>query len=119
MRSIDASKDKVFSKLEKQKNGLEEQVLLAKVETHEAVTVATYDTKVCVARTVLQTRIKMAYEAIDPDFDRSAWDVASWKQTLLRLGGEEELATEKEVASGAGGDAAAEAATVAMKDNYA
>ncbi|MFS7937369.1 hypothetical protein Hanom_Chr05g00426761 [Helianthus anomalus] len=59
--------------------------------------------------------IKMAKEAIYPNFDRSAWDLASWKQTLIKLGVDEELepAVEKaaeggttgakEVGGGAGG----------------
>ncbi|MFS7945586.1 hypothetical protein Hanom_Chr06g00526031 [Helianthus anomalus] len=56
----------------------------------------------------------MAQEATNPDFDRSAWDVTSWKRTLLKLGGEEEpepvKTTEagtsgaKEMAGGACGD---------------
>ncbi|MFS7967377.1 hypothetical protein Hanom_Chr09g00785091 [Helianthus anomalus] len=41
-----------------------------------------------VAHAILQARIQIAQEAMDPGFERSAWDVAGWKQTLLKLGGD-------------------------------
>ncbi|KAJ0753596.1 hypothetical protein HanPI659440_Chr09g0337551 [Helianthus annuus] len=67
--------------------------------------VATDEVKICAAWTVLQERIKMTREAGDPNFDRSAWDLASWEQTLLKLGGDEELepAAEKKAEVGTSG----------------
>ncbi|KAJ0779751.1 hypothetical protein HanPI659440_Chr06g0229991 [Helianthus annuus] len=89
LRSITSAKDKTNSKLEKDVKGLKKQLFMAKVGTNKAVMEATDEAKVCAARTILQARIRMAQEASDPDFDRSAWDVASWKLTLLKLGGED------------------------------
>ncbi|KAF5772458.1 hypothetical protein HanRHA438_Chr13g0587921 [Helianthus annuus] len=71
LRSIVAAKEKPFSQLKKYNKGLEEQLLMAEVGTHEAVMVATDEAKVSAARTVLQARIRMAKETNDPDFDRS------------------------------------------------
>ncbi|KAM0003245.1 hypothetical protein Hdeb2414_s0292g00859021 [Helianthus debilis subsp. tardiflorus] len=71
IRSIAAAKDKAISKLEKEKKSPEEQLLYSEVGLHDAVIVATDKAKFYAARTVLQPRIKMAKEAIDPNFDRS------------------------------------------------
>ncbi|KAF5778573.1 hypothetical protein HanPI659440_Chr12g0466821 [Helianthus annuus] len=49
MRSIASAKDITFSKLEKDKNVLEEQLHIAEVGTHEAVMVATDEAQVCAA----------------------------------------------------------------------
>ncbi|KAI3732606.1 hypothetical protein L1987_63812 [Smallanthus sonchifolius] len=37
---------------------------------------------------IFQAMIKMAKEAEDKDFDRSAWDVEEWKRLVAELGGE-------------------------------
>ncbi|MFS8022877.1 hypothetical protein Hanom_Chr16g01444701 [Helianthus anomalus] len=51
---------------------------------------ATDEAKVCATHAILQARIKISQEAMDLGFDRSAWDVAGWKQNLLELGGNAE-----------------------------
>ncbi|KAF5761592.1 hypothetical protein HanXRQr2_Chr16g0766901 [Helianthus annuus] len=101
MSSIAAAKDKALSKLEKDKKGLEEQLLFSEVGLQEAVMVATDEAKISAARTILQARIKMAREVGDPNFDRSAWDLASWEQTLLKFSGDEEQEPAVEKAVGA------------------
>ncbi|MFS7977504.1 hypothetical protein Hanom_Chr10g00904771 [Helianthus anomalus] len=53
LRSIATANDKTISKLEKKKRGLEEQLLMSEVGTHEAIMVATDEAKVCAARTIL------------------------------------------------------------------
>ncbi|KAJ0764835.1 hypothetical protein HanPI659440_Chr08g0296621 [Helianthus annuus] len=103
LRSIAAAKDKAISKLENEKKGLEEQLLHAKVGIHEAAMVAIDEAKVCAARAILQARIKMDQEATDPGFDRLAWDMDAWKQTLLQLGGETEPELVKAVEAGPSG----------------
>ncbi|KAF5755378.1 hypothetical protein HanRHA438_Chr17g0812061 [Helianthus annuus] len=115
LRSIVAAKDNTISKLEKDVKALKKQLFMAEMETNKAVMEAIDEAKVFVTCTVLQAKIRMAEEAVDPDFDRSAWDVASWKQTLLHLGGEVEpepvkaadarSSGAKETAGGAGGEA--------------
>ncbi|MFS7936128.1 hypothetical protein Hanom_Chr05g00411791 [Helianthus anomalus] len=121
-RSIVAAKDKSISKLEKEVKGLEKQLFVAEIEANKGEMEATDEAKVCAARTVFQARIRMAEEVVDPDSDKSTWDVASWKLTLLQLGGEAEPELVKatkfgssgvqESAAGAGGDATVETAPV-------
>ncbi|KAJ0520644.1 hypothetical protein HanIR_Chr10g0461651 [Helianthus annuus] len=82
---------------------LGKQLLMAEMGTNKAVMEATDEAKACSARTVLQARIRMAQEPIDPDFNKSAWDVASWRQTLLKLGGEEEPKSVKTAEAGTNG----------------
>ncbi|KAJ0649514.1 hypothetical protein HanOQP8_Chr15g0582071 [Helianthus annuus] len=85
--SIASAKDKKIAQVEKEKSGLDDQLMYAEIGIHEAQMNAIEDVKVYAARTVLQARIKIAQEAMDPAFDRSAWDIAGWKQALLNLGG--------------------------------
>lgn len=55
------------------------------------------------AKSVLQARIKMAMEAGNSAFDRSAWDVEKWKKALVALGGgDDEEEAEVDEGSGAG-----------------
>ncbi|KAI3732509.1 hypothetical protein L1987_63714 [Smallanthus sonchifolius] len=46
------------------------------------------------AISIFQSRIKMAKEAEDKNFDRSTWDVEEWKRLVAELGGE--LISEKD-----------------------
>ncbi|KAJ0428453.1 hypothetical protein HanHA300_Chr17g0646291 [Helianthus annuus] len=55
-------------------------------ERHEI----TEDAKVSAAIAMYKTKLQMALEAQDPDFDRSTWDVEGWKARLAELDGEEE-----------------------------
>ncbi|KAJ0728683.1 hypothetical protein HanLR1_Chr07g0244421 [Helianthus annuus] len=103
LRSIIAAKDKKITQLEKEKIGLEEQVMFVEIGIHEAEMNATEDAKVCAARAILQARIKIAQEATDPSFDQSAWVVAGWKQTLLKLGGDAEPEQVKALEAGPSG----------------
>ncbi|MFS8034243.1 hypothetical protein Hanom_Chr17g01578881 [Helianthus anomalus] len=73
LRTIAAAKEKKIAQLEKEKASLDEQRVITEVGIHEAHVNATEDAKVCAAHTVLQARIKMAEEAMDPSFGRSAW----------------------------------------------
>ncbi|KAM0041179.1 hypothetical protein Hdeb2414_s0011g00363291 [Helianthus debilis subsp. tardiflorus] len=91
LRSIIAAKDEKVAQLEKEKTDLDKQLMYDEIGIHEAHMNATEDAKVCATRTVLQARINRAQEAMDPAFDRSAWDIAGWKQTLLDLGGDGEM----------------------------
>ncbi|KAM0041113.1 hypothetical protein Hdeb2414_s0011g00362491 [Helianthus debilis subsp. tardiflorus] len=85
-RSFAATKDKSISNLEKKVKGLEKQLFVAETEANKTEMEANDEAKVYAARTVLQARIRKAEEVVDPDPDRSTWDVASWKQTVLQLG---------------------------------
>ncbi|KAM0064620.1 hypothetical protein Hdeb2414_s0003g00105131 [Helianthus debilis subsp. tardiflorus] len=67
---IAAAKDKKLAQLEKEKTGLDEQLMFVEIGIHKAQFNASENAKVCAARTVLQARIKMAEEAMDPAFDR-------------------------------------------------
>ncbi|KAJ0699659.1 hypothetical protein HanOQP8_Chr10g0358421 [Helianthus annuus] len=71
LRSIVAAKDKSISKLEKDVKGLEKKILMAEIQANKANMEATDEGKVYAARTILQARIKIAQEAMDPGFDRS------------------------------------------------
>ncbi|KAJ0856951.1 hypothetical protein HanRHA438_Chr13g0584471 [Helianthus annuus] len=71
LRKIVAAKDKKLAQLEKEKTGLDDQLMFAEIGIHEAQVNATENAKVCATRTVLQGRIKMVEEAMDPAFDRS------------------------------------------------
>ncbi|KAM0006550.1 hypothetical protein Hdeb2414_s0019g00547261 [Helianthus debilis subsp. tardiflorus] len=86
IRNIAVAMDKKLAQLEKEKTGLDEQLMFVEIGIHEAQINATENAKVCAARTVLQARIKMAEEAMDPTFDRSAWNVNGWKLDLQNLG---------------------------------
>ncbi|KAJ0946658.1 hypothetical protein HanRHA438_Chr01g0006391 [Helianthus annuus] len=66
-------------------------------EKHELVEGA----KVSAAITMYKTKLKMAQEAQDPDFDRSSWDVEGWKARLADLEDDEEA--EEVLAIEAGG----------------
>ncbi|KAJ0548411.1 hypothetical protein HanIR_Chr08g0383461 [Helianthus annuus] len=55
-------------------------------ERHEI----TEDAKVSAAIAMYKTKLQMALEAQDPDFDRSTWDVEGWKARLAELDDEEE-----------------------------
>ncbi|MFS8019638.1 hypothetical protein Hanom_Chr15g01406081 [Helianthus anomalus] len=93
LRTIAAAKDKKIAQLEKEVNGLKKKIMVAKImleeiEANKVELEATGEAKVCAARTILQDRIKMAEEAKDPIFDRSAWNVEGWKLALLNFGGE-------------------------------
>ncbi|KAJ0561078.1 hypothetical protein HanHA300_Chr06g0218761 [Helianthus annuus] len=66
------AKDKRISQLEKEINGLEKKIMVAEIESNKVELEAAEEAKVCVARTFLQARIKMAEEAMDPAFDRSS-----------------------------------------------
>ena len=66
-------------------------------EKHEIVEGA----KVSAAITMYKTRLQMAQEAQDPDFDRSSWDVEGWKARLADLEDDEEA--EEVLALEAGG----------------
>ncbi|KAF5795599.1 hypothetical protein HanXRQr2_Chr08g0341551 [Helianthus annuus] len=57
--------------------------------------------KVSAAITMCKTKLKMAQEAQDPDFDRSNWDVEGWKARLAEL--EDEYEAEEVLAIEAGG----------------
>ncbi|KAJ0752398.1 hypothetical protein HanPI659440_Chr09g0323901 [Helianthus annuus] len=57
--------------------------------------------KVSAAIAMYKTKLKMAQEAQDPDFDRSNWDVEGWKARLAELDDEEEA--EEVLAIEAGG----------------
>ncbi|MFS8001592.1 hypothetical protein Hanom_Chr13g01192161 [Helianthus anomalus] len=70
------------------------------MQANKAEMETTDETKVCATRAILQVKIKMAQEVVDLDFDRSAWDVGSWKQTLLQLGGEVEPESVKAAEAG-------------------
>ncbi|KAJ0735665.1 hypothetical protein HanPI659440_Chr11g0434631 [Helianthus annuus] len=58
----------------------------ADYEKHEI----TQDAKVSAAIAMYKTKVPMALEAQDPDFDRSTWDVEGWKARLAELDDEEE-----------------------------
>ncbi|KAJ0743967.1 hypothetical protein HanPI659440_Chr10g0382021 [Helianthus annuus] len=103
LRSIAAAKDKKITQMEKEVNSLEKQIMVAEIQANKAEMEATDEAKVYVARAILQARIKIAQEDIDPGFDRSAWDVAGWKQTLLELGGDAEPKQVKALEAGPSG----------------
>ncbi|MFS8016470.1 hypothetical protein Hanom_Chr15g01369081 [Helianthus anomalus] len=65
-----ATKDQRISQLEKEINGLEKKIMVAEIEANMVELEAAKEAKVCAAQTVLQARIKMADEAMDPTFDR-------------------------------------------------
>ncbi|KAF5757049.1 hypothetical protein HanXRQr2_Chr17g0822071 [Helianthus annuus] len=90
LRSIATAKDKKITQLEKEVNSLEKQIMVAEIQANKTEMEATDEAKVCASRAILQARIKIAQEAMDAGFDRSAWDVADWKQTFLELGGDAE-----------------------------
>ncbi|MFS7939019.1 hypothetical protein Hanom_Chr05g00446741 [Helianthus anomalus] len=90
LRKIVAAKDKKMAQLEKEKTGLDEQLMFVKIGIHEAQVNATESAKVYVAQTVLLARKKMVEEAMDPSFDRSSWNVDGWKLALKNLGAEAE-----------------------------
>jgi hypothetical protein len=98
MRGIAAAKDKDVTRIVKQKKSLEEDLRTAESRLQEEVLAATEQPKIWTAKSVIQTRIKMAKEAGDPGFDRTAWDMAKWEQALADLGEDddgEEPAAEK------------------------
>ncbi|MFS7991213.1 hypothetical protein Hanom_Chr12g01068141 [Helianthus anomalus] len=103
MRSITATKEKAFSQLEKDNKGLEEQLLMVEVGTQEAVMVVTDEAKVNAARTVLQARIRMLRKPMILTLRGPPGNLAQWEQSLLKLGGEEELALEKPTEDGTSG----------------
>ncbi|MFS7955397.1 hypothetical protein Hanom_Chr07g00642131 [Helianthus anomalus] len=104
--------------------------MVADIEANNVELEATKEAKVCAARTVLQARIKMAEEALDPAFDRLGWNVDGWKLALQNLGAdaeENQVLTLEAGTSGvkepkygaaeeAGGDAAAADATIMGDD---
>ncbi|MFS7992506.1 hypothetical protein Hanom_Chr12g01083011 [Helianthus anomalus] len=51
----------------------------------------TRDAKVSAAIAMYKTKIQMASDAQDPDFDKSSWDVEGWKARLAELDDEEEV----------------------------
>ncbi|KAJ0829312.1 hypothetical protein HanLR1_Chr00c0011g0689841 [Helianthus annuus] len=106
LRSIATAKDKKITQLEKEVNSLEKRIMVIEIKPNKAEIEATNEAKVCAACAILQERINIAQEAMDPDFDRSVWDVASWRQTLLELGGDAEVEQVK----------ALEASTSGVKD---
>ncbi|MFS8023869.1 hypothetical protein Hanom_Chr16g01456571 [Helianthus anomalus] len=71
-RSIAAAKDKKITQLEKEVNSLEKQIMVAEIHANKTEMEATNEAKVCASRSILQARIKIAQEAMDPCFFRSA-----------------------------------------------
>ncbi|KAJ0776943.1 hypothetical protein HanLR1_Chr02g0051521 [Helianthus annuus] len=68
------------------KNETAKVLINADYEKHEI----TEDAKVSAAIAMYKTKLQMALEAQDPDFDRSTWDVEGWKARLAELDDEEE-----------------------------
>jgi hypothetical protein len=91
MRGITAAKDKDVTRIVRQKKALEEDLKVAESRLQEEVLAATEHAKIWAAKSVIQARIKMAKEAGDPGFDRSAWDVAKWEQALADLGEDDDV----------------------------
>ncbi|MFS7930601.1 hypothetical protein Hanom_Chr04g00346171 [Helianthus anomalus] len=82
LRSIASAKDKKITHLEKEVNGLEKRIMVIEIKANNAEIEATNEAKVCAARAILQERIMIAQEAMDPYFYQYVWDVASWRQTF-------------------------------------
>ena len=59
--------------------------------------------KVSAAITMYKTKLKMAQEAQDPDFDRSSWDVEGWKARLADLEDDEEAEEVLAIEAGSSG----------------
>ncbi|MFS7953314.1 hypothetical protein Hanom_Chr07g00617061 [Helianthus anomalus] len=87
---LKAHQDKSLAKAEENLAGLRSIIMVAEIHANKAEMEATDEAKVCVAHAILHARIKIAQVGMDPGFDRSAWDVAGWKQILLELGGDAE-----------------------------
>ncbi|XP_035842202.1 uncharacterized protein LOC118488893 [Helianthus annuus] len=72
--------------LQNAKNETAKVLINADYEKHEI----TQDAKVSTAIAMYKTKLQMALEAQDPDFDRSTWDVEGWKARQAELDDEEE-----------------------------
>ncbi|KAI3725210.1 hypothetical protein L1987_64988 [Smallanthus sonchifolius] len=83
-----ASKDKKLSNISRElaqvKAEKKEMLLQHARDIDESNTQA----KASAAISIFHSRIKMAMEAEDKDFDRSTWDVEGWKRLVAELGGE-------------------------------
>ncbi|KAM0040812.1 hypothetical protein Hdeb2414_s0012g00398531 [Helianthus debilis subsp. tardiflorus] len=83
----------------------------ADYEKHEI----TQDAKVSAAIAMYKTKLHMALEAQDPDFDRSTWDVEGWKARLAELDDGEEAEEILTIeAGGSGKDHGGEASGAGM-----
>ena len=90
LQQVSVLKDHKIASLEKDLNDAKTQtdkaLINADYEKHELMEGA----KVSAAIAMYKTKLQMAQEAQDPDFDRSNWDMEGWKARLAELEDEEE-----------------------------
>ena len=90
LQQVALLKDLKISDLQKDlqnaKNETAKVLINVDYEKHEI----TQDAKVSAAIVMYKTKLQMALEAQDPDFDRSTWDVEGWNARLAELDDEEE-----------------------------
>ncbi|KAJ0867055.1 hypothetical protein HanRHA438_Chr12g0558731 [Helianthus annuus] len=101
LQQVAVLKDHKIASLEKDLNDAKTQMAKVLINTdyekHELMEGA----KVSAAIAMYKTKLQMAQEAQDPDFDRSNWDIEGWKARLAELDDEEEA--EEVLAIEAGG----------------
>ena len=102
---------------QKQVNQLKEELNAAKAQQEAAEDAHSLEianiverTKKDAAITVYVSKLKMSKEAKDPNFDKSSWDVESWKKIVTQLGGHlGDLAKETSMGGGSGAEQMGEA----------
>ena len=90
-RASHAFKDQLISEFQFQKEIFEERIAFTDKSARERDIEVTEEAKLYAGRAILMARIKIAEQAEDPEFDRSNWNVALWKQTLAGFGKDSEV----------------------------
>ncbi|MFS7929574.1 hypothetical protein Hanom_Chr04g00334101 [Helianthus anomalus] len=99
--------DQKIASLEKDLNEAKKQVVETQINAYYEKHEIMEDTKVSAAIAMYKTKLQMAQEAQDPEFDKSNWDIEGWKARLAELDDKEEAGEVLTIeASGSGKDQA-------------
>ncbi|KAM0048723.1 hypothetical protein Hdeb2414_s0008g00277731 [Helianthus debilis subsp. tardiflorus] len=111
LQQVAVLKDYKITALEKDLNDAKTQTAKVLINVDYEKNELVEGAKVSAAIAMYKTKLKMAQEAQDPDFDRSNWDVDGWKARLAELDEEEEAEEILTIeAGGSGKDQGGEAA---------
>ncbi|KAI7733178.1 hypothetical protein M8C21_005442, partial [Ambrosia artemisiifolia] len=89
LKKIIAAKSKLMEKERQEHLELKKELEVFKASHAEEIQKVIEDAKKSTALSVLQSKIKMAEEALAEGFDVKAWDLHGWREMVLKLGGEE------------------------------
>ena len=85
MRRITAAKDQYMARDRAEILALKEKVEILEARHLLELTTTTEEAKESATLAVFQSKVKMAEEASDPNFDRSNWKVEEWKKVVSEL----------------------------------